>query len=84
MKQNRQPKLKKNGEPYGSRTRVATESQRLLTISQSSKIYGPPQRTIYDWIAMGALQYVRFPGGRTIWLERQDIEALIMKSREGR
>jgi excisionase family DNA binding protein len=70
--------------PKVIRTRPARPSQRLLTVPQSAEQYGIPERSVHDLIARGLLPYVRFEGGRRIWLDRQDLEALVAASKEKR
>jgi hypothetical protein len=66
------------------RTRKATAVQQLVTVPQASEVKGVPERSIHDLIARGLLPYVQFPGGRRIWIDLRDFDALIAKSREVR
>ena len=66
------------------RTRRATPIQRLLTVTQASDEYGIPQRSLHDLISRGVLAYVRFPDARRLWLDRADIENLVLSSKERR
>lgn len=59
------------------RTRRASAVQRLLTIRQSSELYGVPERSLHDLIARGVLACVQFPDSRRIWLDRGDLDTCI-------
>lgn len=56
----------------------------LATVPETSRLKGVPERSIHDLIARGLLPYVQFPGGRRIWIDLQDFDALIARSREVR
>jgi len=64
--------------------RKATHRQQLLTIPQGTDLYGIPERSLMDLIARGLLPAVQFPGGRRLWIVRQDLEQLIQRSKEVR
>lgn len=66
------------------RTRKATAVQQLVTVPQASEVKGVPERSIHDLIERGLLPYVRFPGGRRVWIDLRDFDALIMSSKERR
>jgi excisionase family DNA binding protein len=56
--------------------------KRLLTIKSANGEYGIPTSTLYRLIADGKLAEVRLPGAeRRVWLDREDLERLIMSSR---
>ena len=70
--------------PKVVRTRKAKVGQQLHTVPQLSEVKGVPERSIYDQIALGKLPYVQFPGGRRIWVDVRDFDALIASSRQVR
>src|SRR5690349_19802782 len=63
------------------RVRPATARQRLLTLRQASDLSGIPETSLRDLIARGALPEVRLPAARRIWIDRQDLDRLIDRSR---
>lgn len=72
---------RKDGTPIDRSAKTPTATQRLVTIPQVTATLGPPERTIHDWIACGALAYIQFPHSRKIWIDRRDIEQLIATSK---
>lgn len=72
-----EPKKRRNLKP-----RVA--GAQLATIPQVSDVKGVPERSIHDLIERGLLPYVRFPGGRRVWIDLRDFDNLITASKEVR
>ena len=56
----------------------------MATVPQLSVESGLPKRSIHDLIDRGLLPYVRFPGGRRIWVNKRDLLDLIEKNKEVR
>jgi hypothetical protein len=66
------------------RIRPANARQRLLTLRQASDLSGIPETSLRDLVARGALAEVRLPTMRRVWIDRQDLDRLIERSREVR
>jgi excisionase family DNA binding protein len=63
----------------------ASAAQRLLTVKQASELLGVPPRSLWDVIASGKLAVIQLPGQkRRVWLDRYDIDRLLVASREVR
>lgn len=54
--------------------------RKLITVPALSEAENVPQRTIYDFIAKGALPRVKFPGSTRIWVNQFDWDALVESS----
>jgi hypothetical protein len=71
------PKKKRNLKPRAA-------GAQLATIPQASDVKGVPVRSIHDLIDRGLLPYVRFHGGRRVWIDLRDFDSLIAASKEVR
>jgi len=55
---------------------------RLLTIPQASKFLGLTVWALRERLWNGALPYLQFPGGRKIYLDREDLEKFIQGNKK--
>jgi excisionase family DNA binding protein len=43
---------------------IAPDDRKLVSIEQARRIAGVTRRTIYNWLALGKVDYTRTAGGR--------------------
>ena len=61
--------------------RIPKPTGRLLTIKQASKYLGLTVWAIRERIWSGQIPAVRFPGGRKLYLDREDLDRFIDQSK---
>lgn len=62
---------------------MATKStKRLYTVKEAAEYLGISVWAVRERIWAGDLPYVKFPGGRKMYVDRPDLEALIERNKE--
>lgn len=68
-------------EAKSRRRRPTTGSEKLLTLQQASREYGPPYGSLRDLVIRGNLQGLKLSDdARRIWVRRADLERLFARS----
>lgn len=63
-------------------SRPASPRALLLTLQQASEEFGPPYTTLRDLVIRGFLPRVRLGESERIWVRREDLQRLIVRSTE--